>query len=416
MIFHLPASHPAPDAHRVLAWMCVIIAVNQLGFGALIPVLPLYARSFGVSISAIGATIAIFGLARLMVAIPTGRGCDLWGRRPVIVLGGVISALGNFVCASTSDYGLFLVGRFIAGAGASMVLTAGVIVIADISPPERRGRMMAIYNGVFLFAVGIGPFPGGLLAERFGLAAPFYVYAVSALVAGGVAWWAVPETRRFGQPARAAAFAGSPLGSPDVEPRFTRQFRWLFGRIGYALVCLIGLVSTIVRTGGLFVVVPLVAAARLGLDAAQIGAGLALGSLLGVVFSYPAGSLADHRGRKWVIVPASLLTGASFATFWFAPSFAGFVAGCVVWGVASTISASAPAAYVTDCAPPGMNAAAMSGYRMIADVGYVIGPLGLGWLADRFGAGAALLSAAILMVASGLAFARWAPETVRRRE
>ena len=63
-----------PDSHRfserrVLAWMCAIIFVNQLGFGAVIPVLPLYASSFGVSVSAIGATVAVFGAARGLVVV-----------------------------------------------------------------------------------------------------------------------------------------------------------------------------------------------------------------------------------------------------------------------------------------------------------------------------------------------------------
>ena len=76
------------------------------------------------------------------------------------------------------------------------MLIAGQIVLADITTPERRGRVMAIYQGVFLFAVGVGPYPGGLLAERFGLAAPFVVYAGAGLVASAVAWLSIPETRQ----------------------------------------------------------------------------------------------------------------------------------------------------------------------------------------------------------------------------
>ena len=73
-------------------------------------------------------------------------------------------------------------------------MTSGQIVLADITTPARRGRVMAIYQGVFLFAVGIGPWPGGLLAERFGLHAPFVVYAVTGVLVVGLAWLLVPET------------------------------------------------------------------------------------------------------------------------------------------------------------------------------------------------------------------------------
>jgi MFS family permease len=59
--------------YRVLVWMCVLIAVNQLGFGSIVPVTPLYAASFGVPPSAIGLTIALYGLARFLWAVPSGR-------------------------------------------------------------------------------------------------------------------------------------------------------------------------------------------------------------------------------------------------------------------------------------------------------------------------------------------------------
>ncbi|MCB1739203.1 MAG: MFS transporter, partial [Gammaproteobacteria bacterium] len=73
--------------------MCVLIGVNQLGFGGVVPALPLYAQSFGVSASAIGMAVAVYGLARFFVAMPTGRLADSLGRRPTLALGGALSAV-----------------------------------------------------------------------------------------------------------------------------------------------------------------------------------------------------------------------------------------------------------------------------------------------------------------------------------
>lgn len=390
---------------RVLVWMCVIIGVNQLGFGALIPVLPLYAQSFGVSVSAIGTTIAAYGLARLVLAIPSGRLSDRFGRRPTLAAGGAASALGSLWCGLAGSFPEFLAARFVAGAGAAMVLTTGTIVLADISTPERRGRVMALYQGTFLFAVGIGPFPGGLLAEHFGMAVPFHVQAGASAIVGAIAWFAVSETRELAHGRRAA-------GAP-AQPPFREQMRLLFGKVGFMLVSLISFMNAVVRTGGLFSVVPLIGAVRLGLGAGQIGSGFALGSVLGLVASYPAGVLADRYGRKPVIVPATLLTGVSMFAFCVAPSYAWFVVACVVWGIASAISGAAPAAYAADSAPPGMNAAAMSTFRMLADVGYVIGPIGLGLLADAQGPETTMYLCAGLITAVGLLFARFAPESYR---
>ena len=83
------------------------------------------------------------------------------------------------------------------------------------------------------------------------------------------------------------------------------------------------------------------------------------------------------------------------------------------WGVASSVGGSAPAAYAADLAPPGMNAAAMSTYRMLSDFGYVIGPIALGLIVDGYGSITALVAAAALTILIGLAFRQLAPESHR---
>ena len=116
-----------------------------------------------------------------------------------------------------------------------------------------------------------------------------------------------------------------------------------------------------------------------------------------------------------MIVPATLLAGVSLVVFLLAPSYAWFLVGCAVWSVAMGVSGAAPAAYAADVAPAGMNAAAMSAYRMLGDFGYVVGPIALGLVTDLFGADAALLGTAGLLAAVALLFARVAPETHRAR-
>lgn len=397
-----------PPERRVLIWMCVLIAVNQLGFGGIIPVLPLYAKSFGVSASAIGLTIAVYGLARFFVALPAGQLSDALGRRPTLAMGGLISTLGNFWCAEATSFPELAIARFVAGAGAGLVLTTGQVVLADITTPEKRGRTMAIYQGVFLFAVGIGPLPGGFLAEQFGLAAPFQAYAVASVVATVVAWFAVGETRGLAQA----------IGSHGraVRASFITQMRLLADQIGFVLVSIIALMNAVVRTGGLFNVIPVLGSVRLALSVTEIGFALALGTVVGLLATYPAGMLVDHFGRKTVIVPATLISGASMLLFCVAPSYLWFTIACVVWGLASSIGGAAPAAYAADSAPPGMNAAAMSTYRMVGDLGYVIGPIALGLIVDGYGPVAALVLAAALLVLVGGLFAKFAPETYRARK
>jgi MFS transporter, DHA1 family, multidrug resistance protein len=380
---------------RVLLWMCVLVAVNQFGFGAMVPSVPLYAQSFGVPASAIGLAIAAYGLARFLSALPAGQLSDFLGRRPSLAIGGLVSAAGNLWCAWATSYPEFIVARFVAGFGAGLVLTTGNVVLADISTPEVRGRMIAIYQGTFIFSVGLGPFPGGLLAEHFGLAAPFLFSGLGAFLATVVAWFAVHETREM---------ARAPAGSGAISVSFLTQVRTLMTHSGYVLVSLISLMNAVVRTGGLFAIIPIVATTRLGISVSAIGFGMMLGSVAGLFSSYPAGWLADRFGRKAVIVPVTLISGLSMVLFCFAPSYPWFVAACIVWGIAIAAGGAAPAAYAADTAPPGMNAAAMSTFRMTGDLGYVLGPLALGFIADLYGPVVALLSGAAGLVLVGAAF------------
>jgi predicted MFS family arabinose efflux permease len=104
----------------------------------------------------------------------------------------------------------------------------------------------------------------------------------------------------------------------------------------------------------------------------------------------------DRFGRKSVVVPATLLSGVSLLLFLLAPSYGWFLTACVVWSIAT-----------------GVSGAAMSVYRMLADLGYVLGPLALGLATDLAGANLTLAATAVLLAGSGLLFARYAPESLR---
>lgn len=390
----------------------MVIFVNQLGFGSVIPVAPLYAQSFGVSQSAIGLTIAVYGLARFLVNVPTGQMADRSGRRWTLVAGEVLTMLGNLLCGLAGSYEQFLLFRFVAGAGASMVVTSGQIVLADISTPANRGRVMGLYQGIFLFAVGVGPLPGGILAERFGLNAPFFAFAILGAVAALVAFDKVPETKGLRERRLAAGESQAPLVAVPV----VTQLRKLFSQIGFTLVSLVSFVQFFSRTGGIFTVMPVFAAAKLGLGPDQIGTGLTAVSLVNLGMVYLSGVLVDRFGRKPVIVPSTVLTGAAFLMLAWAPSYGWFVVALGLWGIAGGVSGPAPAAYAADMAPPGMNAVTMSSYRMVSDFGYVAGPLLIGTMADLAGGESSFIATAAIFVVVGLLFAAFAPETGPRRQ
>lgn len=394
----------SPTGVNVLIWMCVLIAANQLGFGAIVPVIALYAEDFQVSQTAIGLTVAVYGLARFLVSLPAGRLSDALGRKPTLAIGGFITLVGTIGCAVAPNYDIFLIARFVAGAGAACVMTAGQIVLADIAKPTNRGRVMAIYQGVFLFSVGAGAFPGGWLADRYGLASPFWANAILAAIVTVLALMFVPETRGMRDHATHASTA------PAMA--FMDQLRVIIRVPGFLLICLVSFVAFFARTGGLFNVMPLLAEEKMNLSPDQIGIGIGMISIMGLLLVYPSGALVDRLGRKAVIVPSTLLTGIAILGYGVADDFPSFMVCSVIWSAASGVSGAAPAAYAADIAPEGLTAPTMGLYRALADAGYVIGPLSLGIISDAESPNAALAVTAALLVGSGILFALRAPESL----
>ena len=104
----------------------------------------------------------------------------------------------------------------------------------------------------------------------------------------------------------------------------------------------------------------------------------------------------------------------SYALYASATTFLWFILASLAWGIAAAASSSTPAAYAADRAPPGMNAAAMSTFRLLGDMGYVVGPILMGVIVDLADAETAFVVSAGTLLLVGALFARWAPESGRR--
>ena len=110
-------------------------------------------------------------------------------------------------------------------------------------------------------------------------------------------------------------------------------------------------------------------------------------------------------------MPTTIVAGLAFFVYGLAPSFGWFVLASVIWGVASSMAGAAPAAYAADVAPQTHAATGMSTYRTLSDVGYVVGPIALGLVADTAGLEAAVFTASGLLIGVAVLFTFGAPET-----
>jgi MFS family permease len=317
----------------------------------------------------------------------------------------VCTCAGSILCAVAGNFDQLLLFRFIAGVGSTAVITGTQIVVADVATPANRGRMMSTYSGFFQFAVGVGPSVGGVIALLAGPRAPFWVFAVLAIVAGAIAMVALPNTQTS-QKTRAT-------GDTSIDSR--AAIRVLLRNPGFLTVSLVALVAAFNRTGAIFSVVPLMGVERLGLDTAQIGFALTLGNLFYLLVVGFVGVLVDRYGRKKVIVPSSIFSAAAFAGFAYAAGYPLFVLSAIFWGAGVAADGAASATYAADQAPPGANGITMGVYRMLSDLGYVIGPALLGLVAEVAGAQTALSGSAVLALVATVPFLILAPETLKKR-
>lgn len=177
------------------------VTIDLLGFGMVLPLLPVYGRSFGVSEAKMGLVLGIYSLMQFLFAPMLGRLSDRIGRRPVLCISILGTAIGHFVLAAAGNFWILLLGRAIDGLAGSNIATAQAY-IADMSPPEQRTRNIGMWFGA-AFGIGFafGPFFGGLtyqlgtwlvpsMAERV----PFIVAGTMALLNAVHAWRRLPES------------------------------------------------------------------------------------------------------------------------------------------------------------------------------------------------------------------------------
>ncbi|HEX6909708.1 MAG TPA: MFS transporter, partial [Longimicrobium sp.] len=201
----LARSHPAAAGRSPLAVVFVTVFLDLVGFGIVIPLLPLYGQRFGAGPVAAAWLLAIYSLMQFFFAPGWGRLSDRIGRRPVLLIGLFGSALSYLAFGLAGSLAVLFIARAASG---MMGATIGVAqaYIADVTPPQDRAKGMGMIGAAFGLGFIFGPATGGLLS-RFGPEWPFLGAALLSAANGVVAWFRLPESlppaARAAQPARA---------------------------------------------------------------------------------------------------------------------------------------------------------------------------------------------------------------------
>ncbi|TET10150.1 MAG: MFS transporter, partial [Candidatus Thorarchaeota archaeon] len=251
----------------------------------------------------------------------------------------------------------------------ALYVTTATVYLAQISGKEKRGQWMSLYMGMLLLGAIFGPTFGGLIADTYGIRAPFFAYAIITGLAV-IPTLILPKLTNTGN-----------ISSPLKLREILHDMRQVLSNPSFLLVTFTVFTTFFLRTGIRTTLVPLFAANNLGLDSSSIGLILTIGGITTAFTIVPMGGISDRIGRKTPLALCLILTAGIILLIPFSMDLLTLSIAVAIYG--AVIGLSGPsAAYVTDVSPQDKLEISMGLYRMISDFGFVVGPLLLGFLAD----------------------------------
>jgi len=392
---------PASGLDRRVTVLSLTSLVMMLGSSIISPVLPLYARDFGVGYASAGLLVSAFALGRLLFDYAGGALADRLSTRLLAAAGAIISALSAFLSARATSFTALVLYRSLEGLGSAFYVVTIMALFARTVPAERMGKAMSFYQSMVLLGVSFGPTIGGIAAEQTGsLRAPFFLMAGLDLA---VAVVTLAVLRPDGEP---SAHVTPP------RPALREVFAHLSGR-AFAYVLLLTFFVFAIRAGTRSNLIPLFGREHGGLGASAIGFILSASAFANFAVLWHAGSLLDRLGRQRVALPTLVATAAISAVFAMSPGFSNLLVASTLLGVALGYLAPAPAAMVADLTPRALMGPVIGIYRTAGDLGLLLGPVALGATATAFGFEAAFFAAAVVSLAI-FAVGAAVPETLQR--
>jgi multidrug resistance protein len=385
------AAVPARAQRRPLppgfATIWTTVALDLVGFGIIIPILPIYARQLDVTPLQIGTLFAAFSIAQLLFAPVWGRISDRIGRKPVLVVSLFGTALGSVITGLSHSLLPLLIGRIIDGLSGASVSVAHAAV-ADVAEPEDRPRLMGLLGAAFGVGFVVGPALGAL-AGLGGAHVPFFVAAAIAAINAVAAIRRLPETHTDRQPVEET--------SPLIEDP---------GTLTPVLLRLVAVVFvSMVAFSAFETAFPLLGIKRFGWGESATGVVFTLiGLLLMVVQGGVVGHVAERRGEVRTIRTALCCNAIGLALLAPSGGWALLVASLFLLVVGQGLLTPTLTSAVAGRAHSQRRGATLGIQQSASGLGRVVGPLLGGLLFGHIGPAAPFVAGAgLVVVAIGLA-------------
>jgi MFS family permease len=371
-------------------------------------ILPAIAQEeFGiVAHAAILSFIVAFGITKAVANYLAGRLADRFGRKHVLIAGWVIAVPVPFLLMYAPNWNWIIAANVLLGVSQGLTWSLTVIMKIDLAGPQQRGLAMGLNEFAGYLAVAASAFATAWIAESYGLRPePFYLGIAFVLIGLTLSIFAVQETRpHVAHESALTVKPERPLSQQEVFWRTTLTDRNL------SSVSQAGLVNNL-NDGVAWGLFPLwFAAFQMSLE--QIGILAAVYPATWGIAQLATGALSDRIGRKWLIASGMWVQAAGIAAILMSTRLAELVVGAVLLGIGTAMVYPTLLASISDVAHPSWRASAVGVYRLWRDLGYAIGALLSGIIADAFGLSATMAAVAVLTFASGVVVAIRMRETL----
>jgi MFS transporter, DHA1 family, tetracycline resistance protein len=344
---------------RALAILFIIVFIDLLGFGMVIPVMSLYAKKLGASEASTGFLSTGYSAMQFIFAPIWGRLSDRIGRRPVLLVSIAMTSVAFVIYGLAASFAVLLASRLFAGVATANIGIAQAYV-ADVTPPEGRARGMGVIGAAFGLGFVLGPAASGFLA-RYSLALPGYIAAGLAAANGIAAYFILPEPEH-----RAVARGDRGRLSALIDELRQPGIRRLIG----IYFLMVGAFSAMEATYA-FLIKDVYQLS----DAAVPWVFTYIGLLVTIVQGGLVGPLARRFGEKRLLVGGAILQGVALAALPFMPGLGGLLAATAPLAIGSGFATPALSALLSKKSSAEDQGGTLGIGQSAAALGRIVGPV-----------------------------------------
>ncbi|NOX90432.1 MAG: MFS transporter [Calditrichaeota bacterium] len=378
------------DHKKELIIIFLVIFIDLLGFGLIIPIIPYYLEEFVTQPDQIGKTVAtmimVYSLMQFIFSPIWGRLSDRIGRRPVLLISLLGSAATHVMFALGGNLIVLFIARILTGISAATVPTA-MAYISDITSPEERAKGMGLVGAAFGLGFILGPAIGGVLSHFAGYRVPLLLAGFLSLTAFAFAYFKLKETLDVKN-----------LVKKDYSPFNLKK---LYRAVTHPNLGILFLIFFIVSMSfaNFETIFALYLEHNFGLRSDQAGYFFAMiGVISATTQGLFIGKLARKFGEKRLITTATMLLGSAFIIFPFVQALSFFILIVAVIAFGFGMHNPSVASLISKNASADEQGGVLGINQSFSSLGRVIGPIWAGFFFDRFGPGIPFVSAGILIL------------------